>query len=114
MTAGRALVSPDPQPFPAAEFETSKRAMRAGLASSATDPAALANNRLARALSPFGRDDLRYVPTIEENLVRADAVTLEQVKAPYEAVTAGEVAAAFRKHVDPRKLVIIRAGDFNK
>ena len=88
--------------------------MRAGLASSATDPAALANNRLARALSPFGRDDLRYVPTIEENLVRADAVTLEQVKAPYEAVTAGEVAAAFRKHVDPRKLVIIRAGDFNK
>jgi zinc protease len=70
--------------FPVAEFETSKRAMRAGFAASASDPSALANNQLARALSPFGKDDVRYVPTTEESLARAEAVTLEQVKALYE------------------------------
>src|SRR5581483_10622216 len=58
--------------------------MLAGLANSATDPQALAGNRLARALSPFGKDDVRYVPTIEESVARAEAVTLGQVKALYE------------------------------
>ena len=70
--------------FPAAEFETAKRGMRAGLAASLTEPAALAANRLARALSPYGPDDVRYVPTPEENLARVGAVTLEQVKGVYE------------------------------
>jgi zinc protease len=70
--------------FPVAEFETSKRATHARLASSATDPSALGTNRLARALSPFGKDDVRYVPTIEESLARAESVTLEQLKGLYE------------------------------
>src|SRR5579883_1103609 len=70
--------------FPAAEFETMKRGMRSGLAASLTDPAALAGNRLARALSPYPADDVRYVPTPEENLARVDAVTLDKVKAVYE------------------------------
>ena len=30
------------------------------------------------------------------------------------ALTAGEVNAAFRKYMDPKALVIIRAGDFKK
>jgi zinc protease len=69
--------------FPAAEFDTMKRGLRAGLASSSTDPAALANNRFSRTLFPHPRDDVRYVPTPEENLARVDAVTLEQVKNLY-------------------------------
>jgi zinc protease len=70
--------------FPAAEFETMKRGTKAGLSNSRTDPAALASNKLARALSPYGKDDVRYVPTVEESLARAEAVTLDQVKAVYE------------------------------
>ncbi|HJZ59350.1 MAG TPA: pitrilysin family protein [Gemmataceae bacterium] len=70
--------------FPAAEFETMKRSSRAGLAASATDPAALANNRLGRSLSRYPQDDVRYVPTLDENLARAEAVTLEQMKALYD------------------------------
>ena len=30
------------------------------------------------------------------------------------ALTPGKVADAFRKHIDPQRLVIIRAGDFQK
>jgi zinc protease len=70
--------------FPAAEFETMKRGSRARLAGSATDPAALASNRLARALSTYGKDDVRYVPTVDESLALSEAVTLDQVKALYE------------------------------
>ncbi len=81
--------------FPAAEFDTMKRAMRSGLAGSATDPQALAANKLARALSPYLADDVRYVPTLEENLARIDAVTLDQVQALYQkqiGATKGELA----------------------
>jgi zinc protease len=31
-----------------------------------------------------------------------------------EALTTKDVQAAFRKHIDPKRLVIIRAGDFKK
>jgi zinc protease len=70
--------------FPAAEFETTKRAMKAGLANSSTDPSALASNKLARALSAYSKDDVRYVPTVEENQARADAVTIDEIKKIYE------------------------------
>jgi zinc protease len=59
--------------------------MKAGLAASTTDPGTLASNRLARALSPYGKDDVRYVPTVEENQERVNAVTLDQVRTLYEA-----------------------------
>ena len=81
--------------FPAADFETMKRGMKAGISNSMTDPGALANNKLSRALSPYGKDDIRYVPTVEENLARAEAVTLDQVRALYDTqvgASTGELA----------------------
>ena len=88
--------------FPAAEFETMKRGSRAGLAGSATDPNALASNKLARTMSRYPKDDVRYVPTLEESLARADAVTLEQVKALYETqIGAGKVELAVVGEFDP-------------
>ncbi len=70
--------------FPAADFETRKRGMKAGLANGETDPTTLAGNKLSRALSPYGPDDVRYVPTAAETLARVEAVTIDQVKALYE------------------------------
>jgi zinc protease len=78
--------------FPTAEFETVKRSMRSGMASSATDPTALAGSKLSRTLSPYGKDDVRYVPTLEESLARAEAVTLEQIKTLYETQVGGSSA----------------------
>jgi zinc protease len=49
-----------------------------------TEPAMLAQNKLDRALSSYGPDDVRYVPTPEENAKRLAAVTLEQIVGLYE------------------------------
>jgi zinc protease len=78
--------------FPEAEFDRMKRASLAGSESARTDPAALASNRLARALAPYPAEDIRYVPTLEEGARRVGAVTLEQVKALYRNQVGGEVA----------------------
>jgi zinc protease len=81
--------------FPPAEFDNLKRRGRAQSAMMRTEPIALAPNRLSRALSPHLPDDVRYVPTPEENEARLEAVTLDQVIAVYQkqlGATDGELA----------------------
>ena len=81
--------------FPEAEFDTMKRRAKAGAEAVRTDPAALANNKLARAVAPYPPSDIRYVPTPEESEKRLEAVTLAQVIAIYEkqlGATSGELA----------------------
>ncbi len=78
--------------FPAAEFDTTKARMLTMMTAGRTEPAALAGNRLSRALSTYGKDDIRYVPTIEETLERNKGVTLDQIKAIYESQLGGSHA----------------------
>jgi zinc protease len=80
--------------FPPSEFDTMKRRMRAGAEMSRTEPTTLARNRLDRALSPHSPNDIRYVPTPEEEAKRLEAVTLDQVIALYQkqlGATSGEL-----------------------
>ena len=80
--------------FPAVEFDQMKTRSLAGLEASRSEPAALAQNKLQRALSTYKPGDVRYVPTIQENLAQVNAVTLDQVKALYEkqiGATQGEL-----------------------
>jgi zinc protease len=67
-----------------AEFELVKRDELASLERGRTEPAALAANRLARALSPFASDDPRYTPTVDEQIERLRAVTFDQVRQLYD------------------------------
>jgi zinc protease len=78
--------------FPSEEFETSKLRMATMLSSGRTEPAALAGNKLSRALSPYLNDDVRYVPTLEETLDRAKHVTLDQIKSLYDTQVGGSHA----------------------
>ena len=78
--------------FPAEEFETSKLRMASMLSAGRTEPAALARNKLSRSLSPYSKDDVRYVPTLEETIDRAKQVTLEQIKKLYETQIGGSHA----------------------
>ncbi|HEV3384813.1 MAG TPA: pitrilysin family protein [Gemmata sp.] len=99
MLLGEILREPS---FPAEEFDTMRRGGRAGMSNASTDPTALANNALQRALSRYPKDDVRYVPTLEESQARTTAVTLEQVKALYEAqIGAGKVELAVVGEFDP-------------
>jgi zinc protease len=75
--------------FPAGEFEVLKRETLDQLEKGKTEPSTLAFTALGRALSPYEKGDVRYVPTIEECIDRAKAVTLEQVKDLYAKQVGG-------------------------
>ncbi len=69
--------------LPQEEFEVLKRQYLAAAEEQRTDPAALAITRVRRAVSPYAKDDIRYIPTVDEEVDRYQAVTVEQVKDLY-------------------------------
>ncbi len=70
--------------LPVEEFEVMRREQLANAEQLLTDPASLAITRVRRTVSPYAKDDVRYIPTIEEEIARYQAVTLEQVKELYD------------------------------
>ena len=70
--------------FPAAEFDQLKRGVLTRLEQSRTDPTAIARRVAARAGNPYPPDDVRYTPTIDEEITRVQAVDLDSVKAFYK------------------------------
>jgi zinc protease len=90
--------------FPETDFENAKRRSLAMSARMRGEPAAMAGNRLSRALSPYPPDDVRYVPTAEESAKRMEAVTLAQVIELYQkqlGATQGELAVVGDFDVEP-------------
>jgi zinc protease len=69
--------------LPADEFDILKREQLADLEESRTEPSTLAGIALQRKLQPYPKDDVRYVPTVDESIERTKALTLEQVKKLY-------------------------------
>jgi zinc protease len=63
------------------EFEQVKRAWRTRLEQGRTDPRAIARRAVAREGNPYPPGDIRYVPTIEEELGALDQLTDDAVKA---------------------------------
>ncbi len=70
--------------LPADEFEILKSERLARLDQSRTDPSRLASNRLGRLLASYPADDVRYTPTIDEEIARVRASSLGQIKTLYE------------------------------
>jgi zinc protease len=65
--------------LPADQFEVMKRERLASIEQMRTEPSILASRLLSRQLAPYSKDDIRYVPTIDESIERLDAATHEQV-----------------------------------
>src|SRR5207249_2697339 len=74
--------------FPADEFDVLKRQSRDNLERQRTDPRALADRTLVRALAPYPKDDVRYEPTFEEEIALLETLNLEQVKNLYKQLGA--------------------------
>ncbi|MBM4073104.1 MAG: insulinase family protein [Planctomycetes bacterium] len=70
--------------FPEKEFDILQRAEIQGAEEALTDPQTLARIALRRALNPLPKEDIRYVPTIEEEIERVKATTRDQVAKLYE------------------------------
>jgi zinc protease len=69
--------------LPAQEFDVLKRERLAELEQMRTEPSMLASRLLSRQLAPYSKDDIRYVPTIDELIKDVTAVTHEQVARLY-------------------------------
>jgi zinc protease len=70
--------------WPQDEFDILKRQHRQNLEQGLKEPQQLAALTLQRKLSPYPRDDVRYVPTLEESIERVNATSLEEVRRLYE------------------------------
>ncbi len=69
--------------LPSDEFELLKRQRLARLEQMKSEPALLAARALQRQLSPYPKDDVRYIPSIDESIERLKGVTYDQVAKLY-------------------------------
>ena len=70
--------------FPESEFEQLKKLQLTSLESQRSDPAALAEELLSTHFNIYPKGDVRYSPTLDEELESIRAVTLADVKAFYK------------------------------
>ncbi|GIU79499.1 MAG: peptidase M16 [Bryobacteraceae bacterium] len=81
--------------FPENEFDQLKRQVLASLEGAKSQPQTIASTALQRHLVPYPKGDVRYVPTVEEQIEGIQSVTLDQVKqfhAQYYGLAEGELA----------------------
>jgi zinc protease len=76
--------------LPEAEFDVLRRERLAAAEPQRNDPQALASRLLTRTLSPYPKDDVRYLPTVEEEIEGLKAVTREQVRRLYDEHLGGQ------------------------
>ena len=75
--------------LPAREMEILRREQLAELENALSDPRQLGSRRLRRLLQPYPPPDVRYVPSIEEQLQRVQQVTRDQLVELYEQFLGG-------------------------
>jgi zinc protease len=81
--------------FPEKELEVIKKNRKQTFEKQMVDPIGLAQRTLMRAMKPYDKDDIRYVPTFEESIARLEKVNREQIVQLYEqqvGVGVGEIA----------------------
>ncbi len=69
--------------LPADEFEVMKAERISRAEQGRTEPQVLAANRLQRMMSKYPKDDVRYVPTVDESIEQLKGATIEQVRTLY-------------------------------
>ncbi len=72
------------------EFEVIKRQSLTQMESMKSMPMMLAMTEFGRKIDPHSKDDVRYTPTIVENLERIGNVTVEDVKSIYDEFLNGQ------------------------
>ena len=75
--------------FPAREFDKLKRERTTALEGRRSDPEDIAERTLGRYDNPYKSDDVRYVPTIDEEVKRVESAKLDDVKDFYVRFAGG-------------------------
>lgn len=99
--------------FPADELEVMRKQQLAQLEQSKTMPEGLVFNALMRAMAPYPPDDIHYVPTIDEQIERTNAVTRDEIERLYKAlVGASNLDAAFVGDFNPEEVQSLLTSSF--
>src|SRR5258706_7746292 len=69
--------------MPEDQFEIMRRERLAAAEAGKTEPSVLAARSLSRKLAPYAKDDVRYVPTVEESIQRLNAASYDQLMQLY-------------------------------
>lgn len=80
--------------FDANEFDKLKQENLAGIEAQKSDPQALAFTAFRRTMNPFPKNDIRYVPTIDEELEDVKALKLDDLKQFYSSFYGASAATA--------------------
>jgi zinc protease len=101
--------------FGAEELDVIRRQALTALQQSKNDPQTLAALSTQRALAPFPADDVRYVPTLQEELERTKSLTIEQVREFYRDFISGQagelaVVGDFEPNLIKEKLTPVLEG----
>jgi zinc protease len=100
--------------LPAGEFEVMKNERIAGLEQSKSDPMSLARNHIQRLLVRYPADDVRYVPTIDEEIARIKKVTVEDVRDLYrEFLGAGHGELTVVGDFEPSEVLSVASRTFD-
>jgi zinc protease len=81
--------------LPKTEMEIIRRQTRSDLEQGMTDPQSLAVRTVQRTLSPYASTDVRYIPTIAEELTLLDELDIPAIKKVYSeflSAQAGQIA----------------------
>jgi zinc protease len=96
--------------FPEKEFKKLKKQRISGAEQMRSEPMALAMMEMRRRLAPYPRDDVRYVPTVDEQIESLKAVEIDDVKKLYkELLGAGHAEIAVIGDFDPSEITNILA-----
>lgn len=91
--------------FPADQFDVLKKRQLSEIQQQMSDPQALAQNALQRALQPYPKNDIRYVPTLQEGYDRVKAATLDDTRRLYRTLMGASFAqATFIGDFEPSEL----------
>jgi zinc protease len=91
--------------FEQKEFDELKQQTLAQLEENKSDPQFLAFNAFERYLSPYPKDDIRYVPTVEESIAEVGLASLEDIRRFYaETYGAGHAQLAIVGDFDPAEV----------
>lgn len=77
--------------FDSDELDVMKRQIVTGLQQNTSEPNALAPRAVKRGLSAYGKDDIRYVQTLEEEIEMYESVKIDEIKSVYSELLAGQV-----------------------
>ena len=91
--------------FPATEFATLKREEIAELESERQSPESVTSRALARYRNPYPPDDVRYMPTLDEEIQKLSATSVDDVRAFHQAFYgAAHAELAVVGDFDPKSL----------